>query len=310
MSSPKLSVKASGYSGRGYSDIFGVNDGNVLMSITTALSSIDMPGLRQWERTQVAAFAVTHLEEIAAKDQEVGYRYLMAVPKFLTPEKHDELDPEVDVWNAAEYALNDAANAGTFIHEWIEADLLDQFPEDPWREDQEQMVEAYLQWKSEHDIEVISTERTVYGDGYAGTADFFAKIDGVTTLIDWKSSRQVRDNHIAQLGAIGAATTTAREVPEGTPGAVKHKLQPAVAKEYGGQEFAWFVEEPLPDFQQYSVVQVRPGDWDGYGNWIEPFCEMHVIPQAQIEAGYEMFTAARDIRKAQKKMKDAMKGVK
>ena len=83
------------------------------MSITTALGSIDHPGLRNWERQQVAAFAVAHAEEILAKDEEVAYRYLMAVPKFLTPEKADEIPPEVDVWNAAEYALNAAAETGS-----------------------------------------------------------------------------------------------------------------------------------------------------------------------------------------------------
>lgn len=307
MASPKLSVASSGMGGRGYVDLLGLNGGKVLPSITTCLGAIDKPGIRQFERQQVAAFAVTHLDEIAAKEQEVGYRYLMAVPKFLTPEKHDDLDPEVDVWNAAEHALNDAANAGTWIHNFIEADLLDEFPEDPWRDDQYQMAEAYLKWKSEHDIEVLATERTVYGDGYAGTADLFARIDGVVTLVDHKSSRAVRDSHIAQLAAIGASITTAKEVPEGTEGAVKHKLQPKVAAEYGGQEYAWFVEEPLPDFQQYSVLQVRPDDWDNYGTYIPAFCEMHVIPNKVIDAAYPLFIAGRDVRLAQRGLKDAMK---
>lgn len=305
MSSPKLSIASSGFGGRGYADVFGVNGGSTLMSITTALGAIDHPGLRQWERQQVAAYAATHVEELAAKDVEVGYRYLMAVPKFLTPEKHDELDPELDLWNAAEYALNEAANTGTWIHQYIEDYLTGGFPDDPIREDHYQMVEAFHKWESEHDLEVISTERTVYGDRYAGTADFFAKVDGVTTLIDWKSSRAVRESHKAQLGAIGAAITTAREVPEGTPGAVRHKLQPKVASEYGGQEFAWFVEEPLPDFQQYAVVQVRPDDWSNYGEYIPAFCEMHVIPQREIDAAYQLFCAARDVRLAQRALKQA-----
>lgn len=307
MSSPKLSTHQSGYGGRGYADIFNVNKGNVLMSITTALGAEDKPGIRAWERQQIAAFAVTHVEEIAMKEPEVGYRYLQAVPRFLTPQKHDDLDLEVDVWNAAEIALNDAADAGTWIHNYIEDYFNDSFPQDPIREDHYQMVEAFHAWESEHDIEVIATERTVYGDGFAGTADFFAKVDGKVSLIDWKSSRNIQPSHKAQLGAIGASVTTAREVGKDTPGAVKHKLQPKVAAEYGGQEFAWFLEEPLPDFQQYAVVQVRPGDTDKYGGWIEPFCEMHVISQAEIDAGYKLFQACRDVRLAQKAMKDAEK---
>lgn len=304
MSSPKLSVAASGYEGRGYRAIFEPGQ-PVVPSITTCTGAVDKPGLRQWERTQVAAFAATHAEELAAKDVEVGYRYLMAVPKFLTPEKHDELDPADDLWNAAEVALNDASEAGTWIHDYLDEYLSGGFPQDPVREDHYQMVEAFHKWESEHDIEVISTERTVYGDRYAGTADAFLKIDGVTTLVDWKTSRKVQHAHIAQIAAIGAASTTAREVPEGTPGAVRHKLQPKVAAEYGGQEFAWFVEEPLPDFQQYAVVRIRPDDWDNYGTYIPAFCEMHILPQKVVDAAYPLFIAGRDVRLAQRALKQA-----
>lgn len=302
MASPKLSVASSGYGGRGYRDLFGMNGGETLMSITTALGAMDKPGLRTWERQQVAAFAVAHAEQILAKDEEVAYRYLMAVPKFLTPQKHDELPPEMDVWNAPEFVLNELAEAGTWIHEYIEQHLLGNFTPPIYRDDHYQMVEAFHAWEADHDIEVLSTERTVFGDRYAGTADLMARIDGVVTLADFKTSKTVYESHKAQIGAIGAAITTAREVPEGTEGAVKHKLQPSVSKEYGGQEFAWFVEEPLPDFQQYAVIQIRPGDFDARGTFIDGFCEMHVIPPAEIDAAYDLFIAARDVRLAQRKL--------
>lgn len=307
MSDPKLTIGASGFGGRGYFDLFNLNGGKPLMGITTATGFEDKDGLRNWERQQVAAYAATHVEEIAAKDTEVAYRYLMAVPKFLTPEKHDELPLELDLWNAAEFVLNEAANTGNWIHNYVEDYFNDAFPDQPLRDDHYQMVEAFHAWESQHDIEVIATERTVYGDRYAGTADFFAKVDGVTTLIDWKSSRNLQNGHKAQLAAIGAAHTTAREVAEGTPGAIEYKLQPAVAKKNGGQEKAWYVEEPLPDFQQYAVVQIRPGEVGKYGEWIEPFCKMHVIPQPVIDAAWGLFQACRDGRLAQKALKDAEK---
>lgn len=306
MASPKLSQASSGFSGRGYFDVFGLNNGETLMSITTALASIDKPQIRNWERQQLAAFCVTHIDEIAAKEVEVGYRYLMAVPKFLNEKQVDELE-EVTLLTAAERALNDAADAGSWLHSYLEEYLNGGFPEDPVREDHYQMVEAFHKWESEHDIEVLSTERTVYGDRYAGTADAFLKIDGVTTLVDWKTSRKVQHAHIAQIAAIGAAVTTAREVTEAAPGAVRHKLQPKVAAEYGGQEFAWFVEEPLPDFQQYAVGRVRPDDWDNYGGYIPAFCEMHILPQRVVDAAYPLFIAGRDVRLAQRALKQAEK---
>lgn len=307
MSSPKLTVASSGFGGRGYADVLNTNNGNPLMGITTATGFEDKPGLRAWERQQIAAFAVTHIDEIAAKDEEVAYRYLQAVPKFLTPQKHDELPLELDVWNAAEVALSDAGEAGTWMHNYVEDYFADAFPEQPLRDDHYQMVEAFHAWEAQHDIEVIALERTVYGDRYAGTADFFAKVDGVTTLIDWKTSRNIWSGHKMQLAAIGAAHTALREVSESTPGALKHKLQPKVAEEYGGQEFAWFAKEALPDFQQYAVVQIRPGDVGKYGEWIEPFCKMHVISQPVIEASWDLFQACRDGRLAQKALKDVEK---
>lgn len=306
MAAPKLSVASSGYSGRGYSDIWGLNGGKPLMSITTAIGVLDKPGIRQWERQQIAAFAVTHIDQIAAKDEEVGYRYLMAVPKFLTPAKVDEIEPGFDVWNAAEYALNEAADAGTWMHTYVEDHLAGRITDEPRREDHFQMVEAFHAWEAEHDIEVLSLERTVYGNKYAGTADCFARVDGKVTLIDWKTSAAVREGHKMQLSAIGAAITTAREVAKGTEGALEYKLQPSVAKEHS-QSHAWFVEEPLPDFEQYSVVQIRPDDFTNAGEYIPAFCQMHVIPQNEIEAAYKLFQASVDARLAQYELKQAEK---
>lgn len=286
-------------------DVF--NPGNpVVPSITTALGSLDKPGIRRWERQQVAAYAVTHVDELLARSEEVGYRYLMAVPKILTPEKADELRG-VDLWSAAEYALDEAADTGTWIHEYIENDLNGGFPGDPVRDDHYQMVEAYHDWKDGHDIEVIATERTVYGDGYAGTGDVFLRIDGVIYCLDWKSSAAVRETHIAQIAAVGAAHSAAREVPEGTEGAYYHKLQPKVSEQHGGQVDSWWVPEPLPAFQAYGIVQVRPADYDNRGTYIEPFCKLHTVPQGMIDAGYRLFRSALDARLAQKGLKDAMK---
>lgn len=307
MSSPKLSTHQSGYGGRGYTDIFGLGDGRPLMSITTAIGALDKPGVRNWERQQVAAYAVTHVDELLSRTEEVGYRYLMAVPKFLTPEKVDALGPEVNVWNAAEFALEESADAGTWMHSYVEDYLSGGFPAEPYRDDQYEMVEAFHAWEADHDIEVLSLERTVFGSNYAGTADFFARIDGKVTLVDWKTSSAIRDSHKMQLAAIGAAITTAREVPEGTPNAVPHQLQPKVSEEHGGQKVAWFVEEPLPDFEQYSVVQIRPSDYSNQGEYIPAFCKMHVIPDRQIDAAFKLFTAAVDARLAQYELKQLEK---
>jgi len=55
---------------------------------------------------------------------------------------------------------------------------------------------AFLEWRGKHHLEVVETEHTVYDkDGwYAGTLDLLARLDGKLYLIDFKTSKQPRNN--------------------------------------------------------------------------------------------------------------------
>jgi len=48
---------------------------------------------------------------------------------------------------------------------------------------------AFLMWAKEHELKPISIEQTVYGNGWAGTLDFYGYFDGKLYVIDWKSSK-------------------------------------------------------------------------------------------------------------------------
>ena len=48
---------------------------------------------------------------------------------------------------------------------------------------------AFLQWKEEHNLKPIALEQTVYGDGWAGTLDFYGYFGDRLYVIDWKSSK-------------------------------------------------------------------------------------------------------------------------
>ena len=48
---------------------------------------------------------------------------------------------------------------------------------------------AFLQWSEEHNLKPISLEQTVYGDGWAGTLDFYGYFGDRLYVIDWKSSK-------------------------------------------------------------------------------------------------------------------------
>lgn len=307
MTTPKLSKPSSGYGGRGYVDLF--RTGEVLPSITTVLSALNKgDGITNWHVEQTVLYAITHLDELMNRSEEAGVRYL----QYFSRRKRDNDDWSLNPYTAADFVLSDRQNTGDFIHNYIEDDLQDRFPTDPIREDHYQMVEAWHQFKSEHDIEVIATESTVFGDGYIGTADLFAKIDGVMYCVDHKSSRKVLyDTQIAQLASIGAASSRAVEVEKDTSGAVYHKMPPSVAKEHGGQVDSWWVEREMPDFEAYAVLQIRPFDInDSTGEAIEPFCKLHPVPQTKIDVGYGLFRAGLDAAIAKRKLKDFEKGEK
>jgi hypothetical protein len=291
--------------------------------VTTALGAVGDPsGLIYWNIEQTALYAVTHIDDLLNRTEEAGVRYLQYVTK---KQKAEVLDADdLNVFTAARVILNDLQDTGTYIHQYIDDDLNDRFTTDPYRQDHIEMVGAFHDWKSDHDIKVRATEATVFGDGFAGTGDVWAVItclhEGPTCngsprgvpvpmLLDAKSSRKIGFQHVAQLAALGSCDTMAVEVPQGTEGAIYHKLTPAVAAQHGGQVDSWWIPKATPSFNTYGVLQIRPGDFDKQtGEYIEPFCELHVIKQDEIDAGWESFQAGLMQRHAERKWKQATKG--
>jgi len=298
---PKLSVPSSGLGGRGYRQIF--DDGTPVPSVTTALGALEKPGIVNWHVEQTAAFAVANIDNLLQRDEEQGMRFLQFYSRRLKPDKVDD----IDVYNYSMGVLDDLADVGNFIHDYIEADLNDWIPPEPDREDKAEMVDAYHEWRDQHDVEALTTEATVFGDGYAGTLDAILKVDGELMLIDVKSSRRVYDSHVAQLAALGAAHSMAVEVEEGTEGSVYSKIVPSVAKHHGGQVDSWWLEEPLPPFTSYGVLQVRPSDYDNDGEYVAPFCKLHTIPHSLVEASFGLFQAGLMARKAKREYDKVVK---
>lgn len=276
-----------------------------MMSVTTALGAVGDPaGLIHWNVEQTALYAITHIDDLLNRTEEAGVRYLQYVTKKQKPEVLDDL--ELNVFNAARVVLDDLSATGTYIHQYIEDDLNDRFPLEPVRADHVEMVEAWHEWRGKHDVEVLATEATVFGDGYAGTGDLWARVDGRAMLIDVKSSRKVWNSHIGQLAALGACDTMAVEVSEGTEGAVYHKLTPAVAAQHGGQVDTWWVPQATPSFTAYGVLKIRPSDYHRTtGEYLPPSCDLIPIHQEAIDAGWDWFQAGLAARKAERRMKDA-----
>lgn len=298
MSAPKLTTARSGYGGRGYVQILG--DGTPVPGVTTVLNALDKPGVLQWSVDQVAAYAALNADVLLTKTEEQAFGMLRFYHSRAKETDFD--DPMVDLRNAHTGVLHDLSQLGTLVHEWIEADLNDWLEPEIVRREQEEMIVAYLEWKQDQDIVVHATEATLFGDGYAGTADAFLTINGVSTLVDFKTSRAVHETHYAQLAALGECEFWAREVPEGTEGAVGFKPRKA-DKEFS----SWWVKDNVPTFMEYAVLQVRPDDYDTKGVFVPAFAKLHKVPHPVIGAGWGLFEGALKATYAQKAMREALK---
>ncbi len=88
-----------------------------------------------------------------------------------------------------------AAQAGTAAHAMIEAHLKgEEFDPSPYPADLLDLAEngflKYLEWEGAHEVELIGSEMPLVSGSYryGGTVDLYAFLDGIPTLIDFKTN--------------------------------------------------------------------------------------------------------------------------
>lgn len=299
---PKLRVRASGLKGSGY--ILPTRNDMIVPGITTVTAVIgDGKGLQQWVANNTAAFAVANLDALMNRTELQGYGLLRFYHTRMKPEKFD--DPEIDIRDYSNGVLNDLADLGTLIHEWIEDHVWGNFEPELVRDEQVQMAEVFMEWASQHTIEPVISETTVIGRSsrgqmYAGTLDHIWILDGVPTLVDVKSSRASYEGHYAQLAALGAAESMLVEVDPETEGAGMHEN-----KQTG--EVTFWQEQPLPPFKEYAILRVRPDDFDNDGNPIPAYCRLEKASDEKIAAAWESFEGALQQRHGEKQFNAVVK---
>lgn len=274
---PKLRVRSSGHGGSGYKH---PNTGAVVPGVTTVLKKLDKPAIAQWAVDNTAAYAVANIDALLSRTEEQGYGFLRWYWK------RDPLVGDAsDIRNYSNGVLNDAAELGTLVHDWIAADNgacpypdVTDAPDYFW-----EMVNEWDKFQTEHEIVPVLTEETFWSHsyGYAGTADGLWIIDGVPTLLDVKTSRNTWDEHLMQLASLGACDVVVREVTEGH-----------------------WVEDAIPPFSQYALLHLRPSDTDKEGNPTEPFCKLKIVDQDEIPEHFEAFLGLLKVSHAQNKIKE------
>lgn len=297
MPQPEYRVRASGMGGSGYArpplpgepfktvnnadgkpiKVVVGDDGKpiVVPGVTTVLKAFgDAPALVQWKIDQTAAYAAWNAESLLNRTTDQAFKSL----RFWHKRVPDLDDP---VRNAANGVLDDLAELGTNIHEWVqETEIGQAFPPPITSVEMQQMAEAWKRWRFINEVEPYLTEVTVYGDGYAGTFDCLWRINGVMSLIDIKSSRAVRDGHLMQLSALRAAEWM------------------YVLNADGEYER---VEVPKPE--EYGFLQIRPNDTDTKGNFVEKFVQYHKVGEDELALHFQKFMHALNVLQLNREIK-------
>jgi len=101
-----------------------------------------------------------------------------------------------------------SAEAGTLAHELIQAHLqgteVDMTDYSPLSlELAENSFLSYLEWEKHHNVKMIFCEKPLVHETmkYGGTVDCYCELDGLKTLLDFKSGKAIYDEYFVQLAA-------------------------------------------------------------------------------------------------------------
>ncbi len=166
-------------------------DGEMLPSVTHILQVIGKPALINWaanqERTLVSEAAADLYMDLA------GVPTPMPRTAYLTT-----LQGRVGKAKAHSKELAKAGEIGTQVHALVEWNLRRSMgqvtgPEPRVFDDAQWAFMAWQDWASSVDLKPIFIEQTVYSRtyGYAGTMDLLAEVQGVPTLIDFKTGKAI-----------------------------------------------------------------------------------------------------------------------
>jgi hypothetical protein len=168
----------------------------MLPSVTTLLGQVSEYYLDRWRANQIAD---------AVLDRVTSGAWDNDVQTLGQAKARAALDRQIGQY------LTRAADRGGLVHSWIEADAARECGYDiPYPELEAQhrpFIQAYQVWRRGHHVRWLALECTAINDtmGYAGTADALAEIDGVPSIMDYKTSKKLKTQVAAQLRALSKA---------------------------------------------------------------------------------------------------------
>jgi hypothetical protein len=141
-------------------------DGTMLPGVTTVLGVLNKPALVPWANNLgLAGVSVREYVDALAAIGSLAHDMILAHHKNIKfqPDGHP-------------------------------ADLIDKA---------ENCLLSYFEWEKGHKIEPILCEAALVSEryGYGGTLDLFANVDGVRTIVDYKSGKAIYPEHVYQVAA-------------------------------------------------------------------------------------------------------------
>lgn len=164
------------------------------MSVTTILGNgVPKPALMHWAAFEAAQCAVDNIPALVRARGESA-----------------RIDMRTWIQRAAERKRDTAANLGTTIHGFLEAQILGE-PTPAFTDEERPFIEGFARFLDDWQPEYEATELTVANPaiGYAGTLDFIARIPGLGADLlmgDYKTGKAVYPEVGLQLAAYRRAT--------------------------------------------------------------------------------------------------------
>jgi len=145
-------------------------------STTTIIGQLDKPALVQWAANETCEW----IRQNGSLDEKFDY---VVSDKQLNDARFN-----------FRTVSRDALNIGGEVHGAIEIYL--KTGKEPQRPSDEvtSAFLAFLEWKDEHEMKPLKTEKRLIGARWQGTCDLVCNLDGQRFVIDFKTSKQPRGN--------------------------------------------------------------------------------------------------------------------
>jgi ATP-dependent exoDNAse (exonuclease V) beta subunit len=143
---------------------------------------------------------------------------------------------------------------------------------------------AFIAWEETHNLKPIALEHTVYGNGWAGTLDFYGYFNGQLYVVDWKSSKahypemryQVAAYRAAQNGNISRETVLKYGKDDGDKFAINSDDYRKHFKPIQGSGILRLDKETgLPDWKDHSKTYEQ--DLNIFNRMVDLYFERHPI---------------------------------